>query len=146
MEAGARDGDDERKDEEVRVDEPGSVSLARVMEGVVHQCYNDIAASLVDVKMRKTGEQKEEFIKAIRACKRKLMKLHVCVEWLRKRVRALWCDLSLRLQFGWLMFERIRIYMCLCLCIDDHRVHAFAMMQVLLPEFVFCRDMICSRK
>ena len=84
------DEDDMKHDDDDGVLETGSVSLGRMMEAVVHQCYDEIAASLVEAKVRKTTEQKEEFMKAVRACKRKLMKLHVCVEWLQKRVRALW--------------------------------------------------------
>ena len=68
--------------------EARSVSLGRLVEAVVSRCYNEIASCVETSRVRGTGEQKEEFRRVIIECKRKLMKLHVCVEWLRKRVRV----------------------------------------------------------
>ena len=65
-----------------------SITLHALVEALVNRCYVDCVASLARTRERTGSGRREEVLRAATACKQRLMRLAIVVEWVRKNVRC----------------------------------------------------------
>ena len=64
-----------------------NIMLSEIVEKLVDRCYVDCVASLARMRERSGSARRREILRLVSACKQRVIRLAIIVEWVQKNVR-----------------------------------------------------------
>jgi len=64
-----------------------NIMLSEIVEKLVDRCYVDCVASLARMRERNGSARRREILRLVSACKQRVIRLAILVEWVRDNVR-----------------------------------------------------------